>query len=404
MRLADQSSDVPDYMGIERAIYLDHQATTPVAAAVLAAMKPYAVDDFGNAHSSDHAFGWRAAKAVLQAKEQVANLIGSDPDEIFFTSGATESNNLALLGFARRAASGCRHRILVGAVEHKSVLGAVRAIKDQLGFTVEYLPVDDKGGISESTIEQAVADDVVLVSIMAVNNEIGTIQDIKRIGTLVRSSGAVFHCDAAQAPYAADLNSISRSVDFLSLSAHKMHGPKGIGALFVRRELQGRVEPLVYGGGQQSNLRSGTVPVALCVGLGAASEMVGSRDFAEKRALLKVRRDRFVSKMLSLPWPIRLNGPGLERRHVGNANLCFERFSAHEILGALQPLVAASTGSACTSGITEPSHVLKAIGLSTCDAESSIRFSLGLDTTDDDVDRTVQLIRQVLSDIPTIDE
>ena len=383
-------------MRISETIYLDHQATTPVDQQVLDRMLPYFRDSFGNPHSADHNIGWKSSLAVEQAVSQVAGLIGADPDEIIFTSGATEANNMALLGLARRVRPlSSRRRFILSEIEHKCVLAAGRAISDQQALPIEHLPVDREGRALLASLEDAL-DDVLAVSIMAVNNEIGTIQDMQKIYELVRNAGAIFHCDAAQAPISMDLRGIAEHVDLLSLSAHKMYGPKGIGALYVRRELQDRLEPLIYGGGQQNGLRSGTVPTALCVGMGAAAELLSSDDARQKRVLLRQRRDRFLEKLSDLPWSIRLNGPTKESRHPGNANICFESFFAQDILQVLQPHLAASTGSACTSGIPEPSHVLKAIGLSPEDAEASIRFSLGFDTTNADIDDAVNLIDNAL--------
>ena len=362
-------------------------------------MFPYFAEEFGNPHSSDHVVGWRAAGALEEATDRIAHLIGADSDEIFFTSGATESNNLALLGLGRRSISGNRHRILVSSIEHKCVLAVSRILREHLGYTVEQLPVDTEGRLIIRDLEKAMDENVLIVSVMAVNNEIGTIQDIQSISTVVRKHGAMFHSDAAQAPGAIDLGTIARTVDFLSLSGHKMCGPKGIGALFVRRDLQDQIEPLIYGGGQQRNLRSGTVPVALCVGMGAAAAILGRGPAIRDRESLRHRRDRFVDSLLRLPWRVVVNGPRSAERHPGNANVRFDGFSAHEILGALQPRVAASTGSACTSGIPEPSHVLKAIGLTSSESEASIRFSLGIQTSDNDIDRATSLIREVLASL-----
>ena len=384
-------------MRISETIYLDHQATTPVDQRVLDRMLPYFRESFGNPHSADHSLGWKSSLAVEQAAAQVAGLIGGDPDEIIFTSGATESNNMALLGLARHAHPDSRRtRFILSEIEHKCVLAAGRTISDQLGFRVDQLPVDNGGRILLASLEDALDDDVLAVSVMAVNNEIGTIQNIRKISELARKVGAIFHCDAAQAPVSMDLQEIADHVDLLSLSAHKMYGPKGIGALYIRRDLQDKIEPLIYGGGQQMALRSGTVPTPLCVGMGAAAELLSGNEARQKRVLLRQRRDRFVEKLAGLPWSIRLNGPTGQSRHPGNANICFEGFFAQDILQVLQPHLAASTGSACTSGIPEPSHVLKAIGLSPEDAEASIRFSLGFDTTDADIDDAVNLIDNVL--------
>lgn len=384
-------------MRIGSTIYLDHQATTPVDSRVSAAMSPYFAESFGNPHSADHVLGWAAAQAVDNAATRVAALIGADPDEIIFTSGATEANNLALIGMARRAAGGKRRRILCSAIEHKCVLAAGRAIQNQSGYQVELLPVDQDGRVIISALKDALDDDVLLVSIMAVNNEIGTIQNMEEISRMVGSVGAVLHCDAAQAPCALDLRSLGQVVHMASLSGHKMYGPKGIGALFVRRELHDRIEPLIYGGGQQKNLRSGTVPTALCVGMAAAADLVSQEDAGKEREAMRRLRDRFIEGMGQLSWSIKLNGPSVSERHPGNVNMRFEGFSASDILGALQPRVAASTGSACTSGTPEPSYVLRAIGLSEDDAAASIRFSLGRHTTATDVDEAVSLVAQSLS-------
>jgi len=383
-------------MRIGRTIYLDHQATTPVDRRVLAEMTPYFADSFGNPHSSDHNFGWESARAVEEAVARLAQFIGSDSDELTFTSGATESNNLALLGLGRRAISGERRRILVSAIEHKCVLAVTRVLGGQCGLTVEQLPVDRNGFVELPVLEEVLDSDVLAVSIMAVNNEVGTIQDIESISECVRNYGAIFHCDAAQAPLSLPVDSIARHTDILSLSGHKMYGPKGVGIIFLARGLEDQIEPQIYGGGQQNGLRSGTLPVPLCVGMGAAAEILSGQDAEEKRTALRRRRDAFVGRLKELSWPIFVNGPEGEARHPGNANIRFAGFSAHDILNMLQPHLAASTGSACTSGIPETSHVLNAIGLDGDEAEASVRFSLGFGTSDEDIEEAVGLINGVL--------
>lgn len=383
-------------MNIRKTIYLDHQATTPVDKHVLEEMTPYFTDSFGNPHSSDHCIGWASAKAVEKAAARVARLIGADADEIVFTSGATESNNLALLGLARRDAGSKRRRILMSAIEHKCTLAVGRALQQQFGYAVEHIPVDSEGFVQFSALAEALDDNVLAVSIMAVNNEIGTIQNINRISEIVRGHGAIFHCDATQAPTAVNMDCFARYADIISLSSHKMYGPQGIGVIYVARAFQEHIEPLFYGGGQQNGLRSGTVPVALCVGMGAAADILLTEDAEGKRVLLRSRCDDFVERLNRLPWPIALNGPKGQARHPGNANIQFVGFSAHDILDSLQPNLAASTGSACTSRIPEPSHVLKAIGLNGDEAESSIRFSLGFGTTDEDVENAVTYIENAL--------
>ncbi|MCS1408251.1 MAG: Cysteine desulfurase IscS [Verrucomicrobia subdivision 3 bacterium] len=384
-------------MKIDKTIYLDHQATTPLDQHVLAKMAPYYGDLFGNPHSSDHSLGWESARAIEEATAQVAQLIGADPDEIIFTSGATESNNMALLGLGRRAAGGSRHRVLVSAIEHKCVLASARVLQEQHEFTIERIPVDRQGRVELSALDNMLNEDVLAVSVMAVNNEIGTIQDIEKISDYAHRYGAIFHCDAAQAPLAMPIDAIATQVDILSLSGHKMYGPKGIGIIFIARDQQDQIEPLIYGGGQQNGLRCGTLPVPLCVGMGAAAELLIGEDAGEKREDLHHRRDVFVRRLREMDWPISLIGPEGEARHPGNANICFLGLSAHEILGTLQPRLAASTGSACTSGLPEPSHVLRAIGLDSDDAEACVRFSLGFGTTDEDVERSIGLIEEVLA-------
>lgn len=389
-------------MRIGQTIYFDHQATTPVDSRVLKAMTPYLEESFGNPHSADHVLGWAAARAVDESAARVASLLGVDSDEIIFTSGATEANNLALMGIARRAAGGKRGRILCSAIEHKCVLAAAQAVQDQLAYKVELLPVDHDGCIKMQRLEDALDENVLLVSIVAVNNEIGTIQNVQEISRLVESVGALLHCDAAQAPCAMELQSIGQFVHLLSLSAHKIYAPKGIGALFARRELHNQIEPIIYGGGQQKNLRSGTVPTALCVGMGAATDLLLGDEAARERQVVRQLRDHFIEGLRQLSWPIRVNGPKGPERHPGNANICFEGFSAHDILGAMQPRLAASTGSACTSGTPEPSYVLRAIGLSTEDAGASIRFSLGRHSTASDVDEAVGIIARTLSELSRV--
>ena len=245
-------------------------------------------------------------------------------------------------------------------------------------------------------------EDVLAVSVVAVNNEIGTIQDVRQIAGLVESYGAIFHCDATQAPVASVSDGIYPQGAILSLSAHKMYGPKGIGVVAIPREVQEKVEPLIYGGGQQNGLRSGTVPVPLCVGMGLAAQLLTTDDAEKRRAALRRQRDAFLAGLKSLSWPISVNGPIGRDRHPGNINVQFSGFAAQEILSALQPRIAASTGSACTSGFPEPSHVLRAIGLDIYEAESSIRFSLGFGTTDQDVDNALGIIAEVLKRLSTL--
>ena len=389
-----------EQMRISGNLYFDHQATTPVPNRVLEQMLPYFNEYFGNPHSTDHSFGWKSSLAIENATKQIADLIGAFPDEIYFTSGATESNNLALLGLARKVNSKSRKmRFILSEIEHKCVLEAGRVISQQYELPVNYLPVDQGGRVNLNILEDLLKQEALAVSIMAVNNEIGTIQDIEAIAKIVRKAGAIYHCDAAQAPISMNLQHMAEHVDMLSLSAHKMYGPKGIGILYIRREIKDQLEPIIFGGGQQNGLRSGTIPTPLCVGMGFAAEFFNYGDINQKRKLLFQRRVLFLEKLKKLPWSINLNGIDGKLRHPGNLNLCFEDFIAKDILQLLQPNIAASTGSACNSVITESSHVLKAIGLSNHEVESSIRFSLGFDTTDEDVDLAVNLINEALEKI-----
>lgn len=389
-------------MRIANTIYLDHQATTPVDPRVLADMAPYFSGSFGNPHSSDHCLGWESSRAVEDAAARIGRLISADADEVVYTSGATESNNLVLLGLGQRAAGSRRRRMLLSTIEHKSVLAVGRVLSERHGYVIEMIPVDGDGFVSLSALETMLDEDVLAVSVMAVNHEIGTIQDIEAISQRVRDCGAVFHCDATQAPCAMNLEGAARLVDLLSLSSHKMYGPKGVGVAFIARALQERIEPLIYGGGQQNGLRSGTVPVPLAVGMATAADLLAGDNNEQRRADLCRKRDAFVGKLDALPWPVVVNGPKERARHPGNANICFKGFSAQDILATLQPRLAAATGSACTSGIPEPSHVLKAIGLDSREAESSVRFSLGFGTSDEEVEEAVGLINEALAKLSKI--
>lgn len=387
-------------MKIGSTLYFDHQATTPLDLQVFEAMRPYLADEFGNPHASDHVIGWRAAQAVERAAADVAAMIGSDSDEIIFTSGATEANNLALIGLAKRVAGGRRNRILLGATEHKCVLELGRVLEAEHGFIVSRIPVDAVGRIDLAAFEDSLDEDVLLVSVMAANNEIGTLQDISAIACLASRHGSLLHCDGAQAPGALDLSAFGQHADMLSLSGHKMYAPMGIGALYVRRDLQSEIAPIIHGGGQQNGLRSGTLPTALCVGLGKAARLVADLEGTDARHSLARRRDAFLQNLQALPVELWINGPDdFSQRHPGNINVGFMGIAAPDLLSRMQPRLAASTGSACTSGIPEPSHVLRAIGLSEEAAASSIRFSLGRHTTDEDIKEAIAVIRAAVLEL-----
>lgn len=387
-------------MRTEGTIYLDHQATTPLDSRVLEEMRPYLEGRFGNPHSSEHAVGWRASQAVERAASDVATLVGSDPDEIVFTSGATEANNLALLGLCHEKALQSRRRILLSSIEHKCILEIGRKLSTELGVSVETIPVDACGRIDLDTLRNAIAGDVLLITIMATNNEIGTIQEIEEISRIAKKAGTLFHCDAAQAPCAMDVSQLALHADLVSLSSHKMYGPAGIGALFARRELHPLMRPVILGGGQQNGLRSGTLPTALCVGFGAAARLAASEESALMRRGLAELRDLLAEGLGALPCNTWVNGPmTATEKHPGNLNIGFRGVSSSDLISRLQPLLAVSSGSACTSGIPEASHVLRAIGLDDEQAASCVRFSIGKDTTADDIREATELVKHALSDL-----
>lgn len=372
-------------------IYFDNQASTPLDPSVFRQMQPYLQEYYGNPHSAEHALGWRSNKAVEKARKMIAEYIGADADEVYFTSGATESNNLALLGLCRGNNSS-RRKILISSIEHKCILSVSDALEKTHGYQVVKIPVGSDGLVDMDFLTRSLDGDVFLVSIMAVNNEVGSIQPIQEISRLAKNVGAIIHSDAAQAPCAMDIDVDVTDVDLLSLSAHKMYGPKGIGAVYIRRRLQGVVEPLIYGAGQESGMRGGTLPTPLCVGMGAAVEMMSQPDAARERDVIRGLRDDFVSKISTEIKGSKINGPELDKRHPGNVNICFPGVNAQDLLTTLQPRLAASSGAACSSGIVGPSYVLTNLGLSYEEAESSIRFSLGRFTTREDVESSVALI------------
>lgn len=381
-------------MRIGAALYFDYQASTPIDPRVLSVLASQFANTFANPHSADHALGWQSQQAVETAAAQVAQTIGAEPDEIVFTSGATEANNLAILGLLPKAPQG-RSRLLVGETEHKCVLTAA-AEAERYGFTVEHVRVDATGTVDLEDLIQRLADDVLLVSIMAVNNEVGTIQPLDEVVRLAAGVGARVHSDAAQALSARDIDVATTDVDFLSLSAHKIYGPKGIGALYVRRDRHNELSPIIHGGGQQGGLRSGTVPTPLCAAFGAAAALMAGEASVGERTRLAALRDRVIAGLLDLDRGYRLNGPTGAARHPGNVNICFAGEDGRDLLSRLQPQLAASTGSACTTGFPQSSHVLRAIGLSTPEAEASVRIGLGRFSDQEQVDELINMFRNLL--------
>jgi cysteine desulfurase len=372
----------------DRPIYLDYQATTPVDPRVAEAMWPYFTQAFGNPHSVHHSYGQEAEQAVEAAREEVARLIGAEPREIVFTSGATESNNTAIKGAARfHGPMGKRHVITL-ATEHKCVLESAKALEKD-GFEVEILPVEADGRVDLDRLAAAIREDTAVVSVMAANNEIGVLQPLQEIGRLCREKRVLFHTDAAQAVGKVPLDVGAANVDLLSLSGHKLYGPKGIGALYVRRRPRARITPLMDGGGQERTLRSGTVPAPLVVGLGEACRIAGAEMTAEAERLRALRQRLWDGLRGYLP-DAYVNG-SWEARLPGNLNVTVPGLDAETLIAAT-PGVAYSTASACSSTSVEPSYVLSALGLSDRDAAASIRLGLGRTTTENEIDRACEAI------------
>jgi cysteine desulfurase len=367
-------------------IYLDYSSTTPVDPRVVDAMIPWLRERFGNPASRSHAFGWEAEKAVETAREQVAALIGADPREIIWTSGATESDNLALKGAAHFYKDKGRHLVTVK-TEHKAVLDTMRELERE-GFQVTYLDVESDGLLDLKKFEAALRPDTTLVSVMYVNNEIGVIQDIAAIGEICRSRGIIFHVDAAQATGKVAIDLQRLKVDLMSLSAHKTYGPKGIGALYVRRKPRVRLEAQMHGGGHERGLRSGTLPTHQIVGMGEAFR-IAQAEMATENERIRMLRDRLLHGLSQIE-EVFVNGD-LERRVPHNLNVSFNYVEGESLIMAIKD-VAVSSGSACTSASLEPSYVLRALGRSDELAHSSIRFSIGRFTTLEEIDYTVDLL------------
>ncbi len=374
---------------IELPIYLDYQATTPVDPRVLEVMLPYFSEKFGNPHSIDHHFGHEAEAAVEVARAQVASAIGAEAREIVFTSGATESNNLALIGLARFHKERRTHIVTV-ASEHKCVIETCRYLERE-GFSVTFLPIEPSGLIDLDRLADAIGERTLVVSVMGVNNEIGVIQPLAEIGALCRARDVYFHSDCAQAVGKVPLDVKAMSIDLMSISGHKLDGPKGIGALYVRRRPRVRLEAMIQGGGQERGMRSGTLPAPLCVGMGEACA-IAADVLEEEAARISALRGRLLAGIAESVPDIQVNGD-LERRVAGNLNLSFIGVDAEGLMMAL-PELALSSGSACTSTAIEPSYVLRALGLDDDLANGSIRFGIGRFTTEAEIDYVVRAVSE----------
>jgi cysteine desulfurase len=368
-------------------IYMDYHATTPVDPRVLEAMLPYFSEDFGNAASKSHAFGWRAEEAVEAAREEVAKLIGASAKEIVWTSGATESDNLAVKGVAQFYHSKGKH-LVTCKTEHKAVLDSMHALERQ-GFEVTFLDVEKDGRLDPARVEAALRKDTTLVSIMHVNNETGVAHPIDEIGRVTRAAGVLFHCDAVQGVGKLPFDVEAANVDLVSLSAHKMYGPKGMGALYVRRKPRVRLTAQMDGGGHERGFRSGTLNVPGIVGFGKAAELARLEGAAEAERVLTLR-ERLRKGLLAGLDLVTVNG-SLAHRVAGNLNVSFAYVEGEALMMAIKD-VAVSSGSACTSASLEPSYVLRAMGISEDLAHSSIRFGLGRFTTAEEVDHVVRLV------------
>lgn len=375
----------------DQPIYLDYQATTPMDPRVLEAMMPYFTHKFGNSGSRSHAYGWEAEEGTEKARGQVAKLIGADEKEVIFTSGATESNNLAIRGVAEFYKDRKSH-IITTVTEHKCVLDTCRHLEQQ-GFEVTYLPVKQDGLLDLDVLRAAITDKTVLVSVMAVNNEIGVIQPLAEIGRICRENKVFFHTDAAQAAGKIPLDVEALNIDLMSISGHKIYGPKGIGALYVRRKPRVRLVPMIVGGGQERGFRSGTLPTPLCVGLGEAAEICMKEMDAEAKRLKKLQ-ERMLTGLRAKLTDIVVNGD-LEHRIPGNLNISFAYVEGESLMMGIKNL-AVSSGSACTSASLEPSYVLRALGVEEEMAHTSLRIGLGRFTTEHEVDTAVEeLVRHV---------
>jgi cysteine desulfurase len=373
-------------------IYLDNQATTPLDPIVFSAMEPWFTEKFGNASSRNHHYGWEAEEAVEIARESVAAIIGTLPKDIIFTSGATESNNIALQGVARNYQSQGRH-IITLKTEHKAVMDVCQHLSKD-GFDITYLPVDKDGILNINKFEGAIRDDTILASIMHVNNEIGVIQPIKELGAICKNNGVIFHVDVAQSFGKIPLNIDDMGIDLLSISAHKFYGPKGIGGLYIRRkDPRVQLQPIMFGGGHERGIRSGTLPVPNIVGMGKACDLAADV-MNEENLKITTLRDALLQGIRDEN-PYALVNGSMEYRVSGNLNMSFPGAKNEAIIAAI-PEIAISSGSACTTSTMEPSHVLLALGMSKEEAYSSLRFGIGRFNTEQDIQITVKSINDCM--------
>ena len=375
-------------------IYLDSHSTTPIDPRVLETMLPYFTEKFGNAASRNHAFGWEAEEAVEAARKQIARLIHADPKELVFTSGATESDNLALRGVVEMYREKGDHMI-TNSTEHRAVLDTAKALESKRGVKVTYLHVDKSGLVSPDDVRHAITDKTILISIMLANNEIGSINPIREIGKIAKEKGILFHCDATQGVGKIPVDVQEMGIDLMSFTAHKMYGPKGVGALYVRKKApRVRIAPMIDGGGHERGMRSGTLPVPLVVGFGKACELCEQEMTGEARRLAAMR-DRLEAGIMNGLDEVYLNGHPTQRL-PHNLNVSFAYVEGESLLMGLKE-IALSSGSACTSATLEPSYVLRALGVGSDLAHSSIRFGLGRFTTDDEVDYTIKRIIETVT-------
>lgn len=376
----------------QQVIYLDYNSTTPVDPRVLETMLPWFTEKFGNAASRSHAYGWEAEEAVSISREQLAKLIGSVKEEIVFTSGATESINLALKGVAEAYASKGNH-IITCVTEHKAVLDTCAALEKK-GVAVTYLPVNEKGMIDLNELQKAITPSTILIALMYANNETGVIHPVKQIGALAKEKKVLFFCDATQAVGKIPVDVLKDDIDLMAFSSHKIYGPKGVGALYVRRKNpRVAIKAQIDGGGHERNMRSGTLNVPGIVGFGKAAKLA-KLEMGKRQGTLQLLRDKLEHGLLKLE-DVKINGNSGQRL-PSTGNLCFGGINGTNLLAAISKKIAVSSGSACTSASTDPSHVLNAMGLSDEEARNSIRFSLGILTTEQEIDRAIQEVSEIV--------